>query len=61
MPTRTLRNAHSQSLELVIIQDLFLNETASAFGLSFLPAASSFEKDGTFMNASVASNACVKW
>jgi formate dehydrogenase major subunit len=52
----TNANAHAtkralQSLELVIIQDLFLNETASAFGSVFLPAASSFEKDGTFMNA----------
>ncbi|MFN7924194.1 MAG: formate dehydrogenase subunit alpha [Bryobacteraceae bacterium] len=38
-------------LELVIVQDLFLNETAREFGTVFLPAASSFEKDGTFMNA----------
>jgi formate dehydrogenase major subunit len=39
------------SLELVIVQDLFLNETARAFADVFLPACSSFEKDGTFMNA----------
>ncbi|MCM3905284.1 MAG: formate dehydrogenase subunit alpha [Pyrinomonadaceae bacterium] len=39
------------SLELVIVQDLFLNETARQFGSVFLPAASSFERDGTFMNA----------
>lgn len=38
-------------LELVIVQDLFLNETAQSFGHVFLPAASSFEKDGTFMNS----------
>lgn len=38
-------------LDLVIMQDLFLNETAKAFGTVFLPAASSFEKDGTFMNS----------
>ncbi len=38
-------------LELVIVQDLFLNETARAFGHVFLPAVSSFEKDGTFMNS----------
>ena len=38
-------------LDLVIIQDLFLNETAREFGHVFLPAASSFEKDGTFMNS----------
>lgn len=39
------------SLDLVIVQDMFLNETAREFGTVFLPAASSFEKDGTFMNA----------
>jgi formate dehydrogenase major subunit len=40
-----------RSLDLVIVQDLFLNETAREFGSVFLPACSSFEKDGTFMNA----------
>ncbi len=40
-----------RSLELVIVQDLFLTETAREFGSVFLPACSSFEKDGTFMNA----------
>ncbi|MBI2889434.1 MAG: formate dehydrogenase subunit alpha [Nitrospirae bacterium] len=40
-----------KNLDLVIVQDLFLNETAKEFGTVFLPAASSFEKDGTFMNA----------
>jgi formate dehydrogenase major subunit len=40
-----------RNLELVIVQDLFLNETAKTFGTLFLPTASSFEKDGTFMNA----------
>ena len=40
-----------QSLECVIVQDLFLTETAREFGTVFLPACSSFEKDGTFMNA----------
>jgi formate dehydrogenase major subunit len=30
---------------------MFFNETAREFGHVFLPAASSFEKDGTFMNA----------
>jgi formate dehydrogenase major subunit len=40
-----------QKLELVIVQDMFLNETAREFGTVFLPVASSFEKDGTFMNA----------
>ena len=48
-------NAHEPAqafgnLELVIIQDFFMNETAKRFGHVFLPATSSFEKDGTFMN-----------
>lgn len=52
----SLANAHETAaalsrLELVIVQDLFLNETARAFGHVFLPAVSSFEKDGTFMNS----------
>lgn len=40
-----------RNLELVIVQDMFMNETAKHFGTVFLPAASSFEKLGTFMNA----------
>jgi formate dehydrogenase major subunit len=40
-----------EGMDLVIVQDLFLNETAKAYGTVFLPCASSFEKDGTFMNA----------
>jgi formate dehydrogenase major subunit len=39
------------NLDLCIVQDLFFNETAKKFAHVFLPAASSFEKDGTFMNA----------
>ena len=39
------------SLDFLVVQDLFMNETARQFGSVFLPAASSFEKDGTFMNA----------
>ena len=38
-------------LDFVMVQDMFLNETAREFGDVFLPAASSFERDGTFMNA----------
>lgn len=38
-------------LDLVVVQDLFLNEIARTAGTVFLPAASSWEKDGTFMNA----------
>ena len=39
------------NLEMLIVQDLFLTETARAHATVFLPACSSFEKDGTFMNA----------
>jgi formate dehydrogenase major subunit len=39
------------ALDVVVVQDLFLTETARRFGTVFLPAAASFEKDGTFMNA----------
>jgi formate dehydrogenase major subunit len=38
-------------LEALVVQDLFLNETAARFGTVFLPAASFLERDGTFMNA----------
>lgn len=38
-------------LDLVIVQDLFLTETAKRFGTVFFPAASVFERDGTFMNS----------
>lgn len=48
--TSVTRRAFSQ-LEFVVVQDLFLNETAKEFGTVFLPACSSFEKDGTFMNS----------
>ena len=37
-------------LDGLIVVDLFLHESASASGTIFLPAASSFEKEGTFMN-----------
>jgi formate dehydrogenase major subunit len=40
-----------RALDLVIVQDLFLTETARDCGSVFLPACSTFEKDGTFMNA----------
>ena len=38
------------AMDLVIVQDLFLNETA-AYAHVFLPATSFLEKDGTFTNA----------
>ncbi|MEQ1831547.1 MAG: formate dehydrogenase subunit alpha [Candidatus Eisenbacteria bacterium] len=40
-----------EHVPLVVVQDLFMNETARAIGTVFLPAAASFEKDGTFMNS----------
>ena len=43
---RALRN-----LEFVVVQDLFITKTAKVAANIFLPAASVFEKDGTFMNA----------
>ena len=39
-----------ESLECVIVQDLFLNETAK-FAHVFLPGSSFLEKDGTYTNA----------
>ena len=39
-----------ENMECVIVQDLFLNETA-AFAHVFLPGTSFLEKDGTFTNA----------
>lgn len=38
------------SMDIVVVQDLFLNETA-AFAHVFLPGTSFLEKDGTFTNA----------
>ncbi|MBL0212176.1 MAG: formate dehydrogenase subunit alpha [Holophagaceae bacterium] len=37
-------------LNAMVVVDLFMTETAKAFGTVFLPVASSFEKEGTFMN-----------
>lgn len=42
--------AAMESLELLVVQDLFLNETAK-YAHVFLPGASFLEKDGTFTNA----------
>lgn len=44
-------NKALESLDFLVVQDMFLNETARQFAHVFLPAASSFERDGTFMNA----------
>jgi formate dehydrogenase major subunit len=48
-------NAHETAkafgnMDLVIIQDFFMNESGKKFGHVFFPATTSFEKDGTFMN-----------
>jgi len=40
-----------RSLEMLVVQDLFLNETARLAAHVFLPACSAFEKEGTFMNS----------
>lgn len=39
-----------EKIDLVVVVDLFMTETARDFGHVFLPAASALEKDGTFMN-----------
>jgi formate dehydrogenase major subunit len=39
-----------RAMDIVVVQDLFLNETA-AFAHVFLPGTSFLEKDGTFVNA----------
>lgn len=54
LPTLAQESAVAEALErleLLIVQDIFITETARAAGHVLLPAASSFEKDGTFMNA----------
>ncbi|HEX6127134.1 MAG TPA: formate dehydrogenase subunit alpha [Pyrinomonadaceae bacterium] len=50
-PNASKTAAAFRQLELLIVQDMFMNETAREFGHVFFPVASSFEKDGTFMNA----------
>jgi formate dehydrogenase major subunit len=50
-PNATETERALAALELLVVQDLFLNETARQHAHVVLPACSSFEKDGTFMNA----------
>ena len=50
-PNTSVTGRSLGALDSVIVQDLFLNETARELGTVFLPAASSFEKDGTFMSS----------
>ncbi len=51
MPNSRHSESAFKGLHFLVIQDMFLNETASRFADVFLPAATSFEKEGTFMNA----------
>jgi formate dehydrogenase major subunit len=50
-PNTTETERALAALDLLVVQDLFLNETARELAHVVLPACSSFEKDGTFMNA----------
>lgn len=50
-PNATFTKDALSQLEFVVVQDLFMNELAREFGHVFLPACSSFEKEGTFMNS----------
>jgi len=50
-PNASMTEQALRSMECVIVQDMFLNEIAKKFGTVFFPASSSFERDGTFMNA----------
>jgi formate dehydrogenase major subunit len=49
-PNTSHVHAALRSMDMVIVQDLFLNET-SKFAHVFLPGTSFLEKDGTFTNA----------
>jgi formate dehydrogenase major subunit len=50
-PNSQATKAALANLDFVVVQDLFMNELGRQFGHVFLPACSSFEKDGTFMNS----------
>jgi formate dehydrogenase major subunit len=50
LPTASATAESLRNLEFLVVQGMFMNETAREFADVFLPAASSFEKDGTFMN-----------
>ena len=50
-PDTRVTRAALESLDFVVVQDLFMNELAREVADLVLPAASAFEKDGTFMNA----------
>jgi formate dehydrogenase major subunit len=50
-PNATATAQSLKSLEFVIVQDMFVTEIARECGSVFFPVASSFERDGTFMNS----------
>jgi formate dehydrogenase major subunit len=50
-PNVTATSRSLRGLELLVVQDIFMNETAREHAHVVLPAACSYEKDGTFMNA----------
>lgn len=50
-PNTSATKAALGKIKFVVVQDLFMNELAREFAHVFLPACSSFEKDGTFMNS----------
>ncbi len=50
-PNSAATKSALSKIGFVVVQDLFMNELARDFGHVFLPACSSFEKDGTFMNS----------
>ena len=47
------------AMECVVVQDLFLNETAK-YAHVFLPGSSFLEKDGTFTNAERRISRCAR-
>jgi formate dehydrogenase major subunit len=49
-PNATVTEQALANLDFLVVEDLFLNETARRHADVFLPACSTFEKDGTFMN-----------
>ena len=56
-PNTTHVHAALRAMDMVIVQDLFLNET-SKFAHVFLPGTSFLEKDGTFTNAETPYQSC---
>jgi len=50
-PDHARTRAALAKLDLIVVQDLFMTETAAELAHVVLPAAAAYEKDGTFMNA----------